>query len=133
MYTCVRACFKVKDLKFDIILLNYYQNYCSLADTVQVTIHIQAQKVPKKGKEYLYVSELKIKLDIKSYDAKYDVDESKLNQLNQIIGGFVGSNQKEFIERLSPALEEALLKYVLKSFKNFLTIYTFDDILPDRA
>lgn len=91
-------------------------------------------KTTNKGdKKYLYLSQIKINLDIKNYDSKYDLNERELGQLNQIINNFIGNNKKEIIETLKPVLEEIVSKRILLLSNNIVKHFTYDELFPDRA
>lgn len=87
----------------------------------------------KSGKRYIYLSKMKINLDIKGYGAEYGLDDASLSRLNQVISNFIGNNQKEVIEAFKPALEEAIVKRILSLSNDIVKHFTFEELFPDRA
>jgi hypothetical protein len=102
-------------------------------DAANVKVNVHLEMANKGGKKHLYVSELKTKIDVKGYDAKYGFNENELGQLGQILGGFIGSNQEEFIERMIPSLEEEVSKWIISIFNGFFKKFSYDQIFPDRT
>lgn len=104
-----------------------------LPDNVNAKIVIQAAKATKKGIEHIYVSELKTNIYIKGYDAHYGLNENELSQLGQILGGLIGSNQEEFIQRLAPVLEETLSKWLISIFNGVFKMFSYEQLFPHRT
>lgn len=102
------------------------------SDNGNAKASLQVEPVTKKGKKYIYGSELKTNIDIKGYEAKYGLSEDELGQLDQILGGLIGSNQEEFIQRLIPPLEEAISKWLLTIFNGLFKKFSYDELFPDR-
>lgn len=102
-------------------------------DAVTADVSIDMKTTNKGDKKYLYLSQIKINLDIKNYDSKYDLNERELGQLNQIINNFIGNNKKEIIETLKPVLEEIVSKRILLLSNNIVKHFTYDELFPDRA
>jgi inorganic pyrophosphatase/exopolyphosphatase len=87
----------------------------------------------KSGKRYMYLSQIKINLDIKRYDAKYDLEEREFGQLNQIINNFIGNNQDEIIKNVKPAIEELVSKRILLVSNDIVKHFTYEELFPDRT
>lgn len=78
------------------------------------------------------MSKMKINLDIKGYEAKYELGNTELNRLNEIINNFIGNNQEEVINAFRPAIEEAVVKRILSLSNNIVKHFTFEELFPDR-
>lgn len=102
-------------------------------DAVTADVGVDLKMTTKGGKRYMYLSQIKINLDIKDYDAKYDLNESEFGQLNQIINNFIGNNKKEIIETFKPALEEIVSKRILLVSNDIVKHFTYEELFPDRA
>ncbi|CAL1681947.1 unnamed protein product [Lasius platythorax] len=102
-------------------------------DAANVKGRLHAETANKGGKKHMYVSEVKTNIDVKGYDAKYGFNENDLGQLGQILGGFIGSNQEEFLKRIIPSLEEEISKWVMSIFNGLFIKFSYDEIFPDRT
>lgn len=102
------------------------------SDNVNGKVSIQAKATTKKGETYIYVSEVKTKAILQGYEAKYGLTKDELGQLGQAISGLIGSNQEEFIERLTPAAEEAVSNWILTICNSVFTKFSYDILFPDR-
>ncbi|XP_024877743.1 uncharacterized protein LOC112458372 isoform X1 [Temnothorax curvispinosus] len=102
-------------------------------DNVEAKVNMDMKIVTKGGKRYVYMSKMKINLDIKGYDAEYGLDNTELNRLNQLISNFIGNNQQEVINVFKPAIEEAVVKRILLLSNNIVKHFTFEELFPDRA
>lgn len=87
----------------------------------------------KNGKKYVYMSKMKINLDIKGYDVQYGLENDELTQLNKVISNFIGNNQQEVIDVFKPAVEETVVKRILSLSNNIVKHFTFGELFPDRA
>lgn len=85
-----------------------------------------------KGKKHIYASEIKTYVDIKRYEVQYN-NENEISQLGQILDGLISSNQEEFIQRLTPPLEEEFSKLLVRICNSILKMYTYDQLFPDRT
>jgi hypothetical protein len=103
------------------------------SDAASVKANLHAKTANKGNKKYMYVSELKTKIGLKGYDAKYGFNENELGQLGQILGGFIGSNQEEFLERIIPSLEEEISKWIMSIFNGLFKKFSYDEIFLDRT
>ncbi|XP_071555952.1 protein takeout-like [Temnothorax nylanderi] len=102
-------------------------------DNVEAKVNMDMKIVTKGGKRYVYMSKMKINLDIKGYDAEYGLDNTELSRLNQVISNFIGNNQQEVINAFKPAIEEAVVKRILSLSNNIVKHFTFEELFPDRA
>ncbi|XP_029165340.1 uncharacterized protein LOC114936334 [Nylanderia fulva] len=102
------------------------------SDNVGVKIHLLAETANKGDKKHMYVSEMKTNVHITRYEAKYGFNENDLSQLGQILGGLIGSNQEEFIQRLVPTLEEEVSKWLINIFNSLFKMFSYDELFPDR-
>ncbi|EFN61232.1 Putative beta-carotene-binding protein [Camponotus floridanus] len=102
-------------------------------DNASIKIIMQASKAIKKGIEHLYVSELKSNIDVKGYDAQYGLKENELSQLGQILGGLIGSNQEEFLQRLIPSLEEEISKWLISIVNSVFKTFSYEQLFPHRT
>lgn len=84
--------------------------------------------VTHNGKKYVYMSKMKINLDIKGYDVQYGLNNEELSRLNQVISNFIGNNQKEVISVFKPAIEEIVVQRVLSLSNNIVKHFTFDEL-----
>jgi len=102
-------------------------------NNVDAKVNIDMNVVTKNGKKYMYLSKMKINLDIKGYDAQYGLDNAALSRLNQVISNFIGNNQQEVIDVFKPAIEETVVKRILSLSNNIVKHFTFGELFPDRA
>ncbi|XP_012537978.1 uncharacterized protein LOC105837606 [Monomorium pharaonis] len=102
-------------------------------DNVEAKVNMDMRIVTKNSKRYVYMSKMKINLDIKGYDAEYGLENSELSRLNQIISNFIGNNQKEVIDVFKPAIEEVVVKRILSLSNNIVKHFTFEELFPDRV
>lgn len=79
------------------------------------------------------MSKIKLNLNIKGYDAKYDLNGTEYSQLAEIINNFIGSNQEEVIKSFKPALEEAISKRVILLSNDIVKHFTYEELFPDRT
>lgn len=87
----------------------------------------------KDSKRYVYISKLKIDIDLKKYNAEFDLNETELGQLYEIIQDFIGSNQEEIIKILKPVLEETISKRVIWISNDIVKRFTYEELFPDRT
>lgn len=87
--------------------------------------------VTKNSKRYTYLALLKINLDIKSYNAQFDLDNEQSGQLREIIHNFIGKNQEEIIKSLKPALEEAISKQIISISNGIVKHFTYEELFPE--
>lgn len=104
----------------------------SFTDSTSVEVFLHTETVNKENKKHMYVSEIKTNIHINGYEAKYGFNENDLGQLGQILGGFIGSNQEEFIQRLVPSLEEEISKWFMNIFNSIFKMFSYDELFPDR-
>ncbi|CAL1681949.1 unnamed protein product [Lasius platythorax] len=102
-------------------------------NNVEADVGIDMKVTTKGGKRYMYMSQIKINLDIKEYDAKYDLNEREFGQLNQIINNFIGNNQDEIIKSIKPAIEEVVSKRILLVSNDIVKHFTYEELFPDRT
>jgi len=88
--------------------------------------------VTKNSKRYVYMSKMKINLDIKGYDVEYGLNETELSRLNEVISNFIGNNQEEVINVFKPAIEEIVVKRILSLSNDIVKHFTFEELFPDR-
>ncbi|XP_011690783.1 PREDICTED: uncharacterized protein LOC105451799 [Wasmannia auropunctata] len=101
-------------------------------DNVEAKVNMDMSTVNKNNKRYVYMSKMKINLDIKGYTAEYGLQAAELGRLNQIIDTFLGSNQEEVIAAFKPAIEESVVKRILSLSNSIVKHFTFDELFPDR-
>ncbi|KAL6428587.1 hypothetical protein ACFW04_007900 [Cataglyphis niger] len=103
-------------------------------DNVDAQGAIDLKVATKGGKRYMYMSKIKLNLDIKGYNAKYDeLNERELSQLNEIINNFIGNNQEEVIKSFKPVLEEVISKRILLVSNDIVKHFTYEELFPDRT
>lgn len=102
-------------------------------DNVEAQVGIDMKVITKGGKRYMYLAKMKLNLDIKGYDAKYNLNERELGQLNEIINNFIGNNQEEVIKSIKPALEEVITKRILLVSNDIVKHFTYEELFPDRT
>lgn len=124
-------CINVKDKKLAIVSLMI--KLYLLPDNVSAKIVIQMAKATKKGIEHLYVSELQTNIYLKGYDAHYGLSKNELSQLGQILGGLIGSNQEEFVQRLTPVLEEVISKWLISIVNDIFKTFSYEQLFPHRT
>lgn len=88
--------------------------------------------VNNRGKRYLYMSKMKINIDIKDYDATYNLQGSELNRLQEIIDNFIGNNKEEIIKVFKPALEKTVSQIVLSVANDIVKHFTYEELFPGR-
>ncbi|EFN67288.1 hypothetical protein EAG_06225 [Camponotus floridanus] len=103
------------------------------ADNIEAEVDLNMKMITKNSKTYVYLSQIKLNLNIKGYDAKYDLNERDYGQLAEIINNFVGSNQEEVIKSFKPALEEAISKRILLVANDIVKHFTYEELFPDRT
>lgn len=89
--------------------------------------------INKNGKSYAYMSQMKINLDIKGYNAQYDLNQRNLGELGRAIGSFVGTNQQAIIAAVKGPLEQMISKRILMLSNEIVKNFTFDELFPERA
>lgn len=85
--------------------------------------------VTNNGKKYVYMSKMKINLNIKGYD-RYGLENQDSNRVMQLVNNFIGQNQEEVISALKPAIEEIVVKRVLSLSNNIVKHFTFEELFP---
>lgn len=90
------------------------------------------EMVTKSGQKYVFVSKMKINLDIKGYNIKFS-NETELSQFREIVRNFLGNNQKEIIKNFKPVLEEAITKRVISVSRDLVKHFTYEELFPDRT
>lgn len=100
---------------------------------MEAEVDLDMKTTTKNDKTYIYLSKMKLNLDIKEYDAKYDLNEREYGQLREIISNFIGNNQEEVIKSFKPALEEAASKRFLLVSNNIVKHFTYEELFPDRT
>lgn len=120
--------FQHNNSKFNfVIIINL-----DIADNVAAKVNMDMSVVSKNGKRYVYMSKMKINLDIKGYDTEYGLDNAALSRLNQVISNFIGNNQEEVIKVFKPAIEEEVVKRIISLSNNIVKHFTFEELFPDR-
>ncbi|XP_012222816.1 putative beta-carotene-binding protein isoform X2 [Linepithema humile] len=105
--------------------LSFTANYLNL------NLLCDLKMATKSGKKYLYMSKVTTNLEIEGFKTKFENDKS--NQLQEIIANFIGNNEKEILTTFTPALEEAISKFVLSTANNIMKHFTYDELFPDRT
>lgn len=94
---------------------------------------IDLKKTMKNDKEYLYLSNIDLKLDIKGYEADFETpNEGDLGHLRQIAQNFLGQSQKEILNVLKPIIEDVVIKQILKFSNDVVKHFTYEELFPDR-
>lgn len=76
---------------------------------------------------------MKLNLDIKNYEAQYQLDEQRFGPLYEIVQNFLSRNQEDIIRFIKPVLEKVISDYII-SFANKICLYfTYDELFPDRT
>ncbi|KAL6255417.1 hypothetical protein P5V15_013752 [Pogonomyrmex californicus] len=104
-----------------------------ITENVEAKVNMDMKIINKDNKRYVYMSKMKINLDIKGYDAEYGLNNAELSQLNQVISNFIGNNQEEVIKVFKPALEEIVVKRILSLSNDIVKHFTFEELFPDRT
>jgi len=81
----------------------------------------------------MFISKMTINLDIKGYYIEFDHNQTKLQQLGEIVRNFLGNNQEEIIKNFKPVLEEAISKLIISFANDIIKHFTFEEIFPDRT
>lgn len=89
--------------------------------------------VNRDDKRYVYISKLNLKLDVKTLNSKFDVNEEESIQLNEILSTLLGSNREEFISRVKPTIEKEVSEQILSIANNIVKHFTYDELFPDRT
>jgi len=88
--------------------------------------------VKRNGKNYLYVSNIKIDLNLKEF--KYYMNNNEqLDELRKAVRNFIGSNHQEVIAAVKEPLEQAISKRILELSNNIVKHFTYEELFPDRA
>ncbi|EGI62096.1 hypothetical protein G5I_09610 [Acromyrmex echinatior] len=121
---------------FDIkVLLPFVQkgSVYFTADDMGAKAEIDMKLVTKNDKKYVYLSKITLKLGLKKLNYIFDINENQSTQLNEIISNFFGSNEEEFISKVTPSIEEEISKQILTLGNNIVKQFTFDELFPNRA
>ncbi|XP_029677517.1 uncharacterized protein LOC115244200 [Formica exsecta] len=102
-------------------------------DKVDAQVDIDLKVITKAAKRYMYLSKIKLNVDIHGYDAKYDLNEREFGQLTEIINNFIGNNQEEVIKSFKPVLEEIISKRILLVSNDIVKHFTYEELFPDRT
>ncbi|EZA47288.1 hypothetical protein X777_16539 [Ooceraea biroi] len=102
-------------------------------DDVRAIANMDLTITSKNGKRYVYMSQMKINLDLKTYDIQLNVDERERSELSRIVGIFIGSNQKDIIAVVKPLLEEVISKRILLIANEIVKHFTYEELFPDRT
>lgn len=86
--------------------------------------------VTNRGKKYIYISKIKINIDIKDYDASYNLQDMELNRLQEIIDSFIGHNKEEILKVFKPALEKTISQTILSVANDIVKHFTYDELFP---
>lgn len=97
-------------------------------------VRMDFKTVNKNHKTYGYASAIQLKLNVKGYDITYGKVESKtsVSELHQILHGLIGDNKEEILKSITPYLEKAISKEILRTANDMVKNYTYDQILPDK-
>ncbi|XP_011879798.1 PREDICTED: uncharacterized protein LOC105568602 [Vollenhovia emeryi] len=100
-------------------------------DNLAAKVAVDFKMINKDGKKYIYMSKLNVNLDIKTLNTQFG-SESNADQLNLIVSTFIGSNEKELINKAKPIIEKELTKQLLVIANNIVKHFTYDELFPDR-
>lgn len=104
-----------------------------LADNVETKAEIDMKLTTKDSKRYIYISKLNLNIDLKKYNAEFDLNKTELGQFYEIINNLFGNNQDEIIKILKPVLEEAISKYIVSISNDIVKHFTYEELFPDRT
>ncbi|XP_012538794.1 uncharacterized protein LOC105838060 [Monomorium pharaonis] len=103
-------------------------------DNVGAKVNADLKIVTKNDKRYVYISKMKVNLDIKGYNMEFEQSQtSELDQINQIVSNFLGNNQKEVLRTVKPFLEETITKIVIEFSNRIVTHFTYEELFPNRT
>ncbi|XP_018049404.1 PREDICTED: uncharacterized protein LOC108687891 [Atta colombica] len=103
-----------------------------ILDNVGAKADIDINLTTRDNKKYIYLSKLKINIDFKNYNIKYDVDNSDLAQFYEIIKNFVGNNRQEIIKILKPVIEAEISRRIILISNNIVKQFTYEELFPDK-
>ncbi|XP_018307396.1 uncharacterized protein [Mycetomoellerius zeteki] len=104
-----------------------------IIDKVGAKAEIDMKLVTRNDKKYVYLSKINLKLDLRNLSYNFDLNENQSAQLNEIISNFFGSNEEEFVNRVTPSIETEFSKQILVLANNIVKRFTFDELFPDRT
>ncbi|XP_071647242.1 protein takeout-like [Temnothorax longispinosus] len=101
-------------------------------DNIGAKVSLDFKIVTRNGKRYTYLAKMKLNLDIKKYNAEYNVEGDQFGQLQKIIHNFIGQNQEEIIKSLKPALEEQISKRIISIANGVVKHFTYEELFPEQ-
>lgn len=106
----------------------------SPADNVSAKAGVDLKVANKGGKEHVYLSDMKLDLDIKGYNADLSsFSDTQISQLRKIGESFAAQSQQEIIKVVKPIIEEVVIKHILSFSNKIVKHFTYDELFPDRA
>ncbi|XP_014470568.1 PREDICTED: uncharacterized protein LOC106742281 [Dinoponera quadriceps] len=102
-------------------------------DNVSAKAGIDLSMATEGNKEYVYLSNMDLDLDIKDY--KTDVssfNDGKIVQMQEISQKILGTNRQELLTVLKPNLEKIISKQILTFSNEIVKHFTYDELFPDH-
>lgn len=96
---------------------------------MSATVILDLKEVTGKGKKQIYASKANVKIDIKSFDFKFDDSEKDLAQLHEILSNTINENRNDIISKFVPKVEETFSKLFI-DVSNNVTRNRFDLLFP---
>jgi len=103
------------------------------SDNINTKTDMEMKIVTKNDKRYVYMSHMKIDIDIKNYNVQYDLNDKELSELRKVISTFIGNNQHDVIAAFKTPLERTVSKRILELSNNIVKHFTYDELFPDRV
>lgn len=123
--------------KFTVLCANnqpIISDLLSPVDDVAAKASVDLKVATKDGKDYVYLSNMNLDLDIKSFDADFSsFNDAEFSQLREIGQNLLGRNQQEIIRVLKPTIEKNITKHILRFSNKIVKNFTYDELFPDRA
>ncbi|XP_014472046.1 PREDICTED: uncharacterized protein LOC106743061 [Dinoponera quadriceps] len=103
-------------------------------DNVSAKSGVDLNVATKGNKQFVYLSNIKLDLGIKRYDANVSsFDDAQMATMREIGQHFLGNNQQELLAVLKPILEDVISKQILNFSNKIVRHFTYDELFPDRT
>ncbi|XP_033211620.1 uncharacterized protein LOC117169374 [Belonocnema kinseyi] len=103
-----------------------------LATDVLSTAVLNYKIVQHKGKPYMFMREMNLKLSIKDYTSNFTPKEGPDSTLATAINAALQNSREEIIESATPHLEKKITEVMLTSANKICKSFTYDELFPDR-
>ncbi|EFN85084.1 Circadian clock-controlled protein [Harpegnathos saltator] len=104
------------------------------SDNVEAKAGIDLKVINKNGKEYVYVSNINLDIDIKEYKADLSsINDRDLALMRQLSENVISNNQQEMLRMLKPVLEDVVSKQIFRFANAIVKHFTYDELFPDRT